>query len=149
MGKVAGPLLALLMLAAVPSACAARDFARARAEVGCSDEDLAATIVTLSDGDGPYLEFQVTGLGGGQAPPTLSMTTGPRPQGAASIARATWVDGGTRTALAGTLDLTEVVPGDHLSGRYDLLAPESRKIGSRKITGRFTVPWPHGAAGCG
>lgn len=139
-----GPLLALFALAAVPGACAGADGLQARAEVGCSQEDLPATLITLSEDGEPQIEFEVTGLGDGHAPPVLRMTTGPRTPGASYLARAAWVAGGGRTALSGTLSLSEVVPGDHLSGRYDLTAPDGRRI-----AGSFRAPWPRGAAGCG
>lgn len=137
-------MLALVVLATVPGACAAEGAAQARAEAGCSQEDLAATIITVSDGEGPYLEFEVTGLGGGQVPPPLHLTTGPRPAGVTSFARAAWVNGSDRAVLSGILRLTEVAAGDHLSGRYDLTAPDGRKI-----AGSFSAPWPRGAVGCG
>lgn len=125
------------------------DVLQARAEAGCSQEDLPATIITVSEGGEPKVEFEVTGLGSGQVPPVLRMTTGRRTPGAPYLARAAWVGGGGRTVLSGTLALSEVVPGDHLSGRYDLTAPENRKIGGRKIAGSFHAPWPRGAVGCG
>ena len=138
------PLLALLALAAAPGACAGADSLQARAEAGCSQEDLPATIITLSEGGEPRVEFEVSGLGSGQVPPVLRMTTGRRTPGAPYLARAAWVGGGERTALSGTLALSDVVPGDHLSGRYDLLAPDGREI-----AGGFRAPWPRGAVGCG
>jgi hypothetical protein len=116
----------------------------ARAEAGCSQEDLPATIITLADGGEAKVEFEVSGLGSGQVPPVLRMTTGRRAPGAPYLARAWWVGGGGRTVLSGTLALSEVVPGDHLSGRYDLAVPDGRRI-----AGSFRAAWPRGAVGCG
>lgn len=128
----------------VPVACAGADMLQARAEAGCSQEDLPATIITLADGGEPKVEFEISGLGSGQVPPVLRMTTGRRIPGALYLARAWWVGDGGRMALSGTLTLSEVVPGDHLSGRYDLAAPDGRRI-----AGSFRAPWPRGAVGCG
>ncbi|MBP2161304.1 MULTISPECIES: hypothetical protein [Asticcacaulis] len=103
----------------------------------------------MSKGGEPQVEIEVSGLGSGQVPPVLRMTTGRRTPGARHLARAAWVGDGGRTALSGTLTLSEVVPGDHLSGRYDLAAPKDRKLDGRKIAGSFHAPWPRSARGCG